>query len=352
MDEILVPLAPTAADFRTMFKRAVDALEINYGALARNTLQTVEMMVKLDLDEILVRRETPDDTGLISWAGGNSLVQGARELLVASAKATSKPRRRFANAESTIAEDFLAACRMGQTQVGSYVVTALAPTHGSFAASRNNKKTPVFRGRDITQTLVNALGASSEAIVEAHSGAGPENFEAYVPNGVSLELLRGLRHVVSDEVESSVTVEVHSDESLFEEHRPATQEFVFTPEDAFTLARAEKYFEQAPAPQVREVSGEVVLLKNSALGGEHQIKVRGKLDGVSRTVTVTLSPEQYESALQAHRDQVRLTVRGEMEKKSRRLIIHESNLVRVESDQILAPRSDEPEFDFSDLLDE
>lgn len=346
-DEIIVPIDPATSDFRSLLTRAERSLDALYGPQLRNIARMIEAMIKFDLDEVLLRRETPDLSGLIDWAGGNSMIQGARELLIASAKTTSKPRRRFANADTTIAEEFLSACRMGQTQIGSYIVTALTPTHGKFATSRSakpgGKKGPVFEGRDITHTLVRALEASTAAILEAHSGAEPASFESYVPHGVSLELVRALRQVVSNEVESSVSVEIRHEDVLLDDARPTIREFAFTPSDSLVLTQAEKYFEESPAPRAAALSGEVILLKNSARGAEHQIKLRAIVNGAARTTTVTLTPEQYEEALRAHQDQVRLSIRGELELRSRSSVIEVADSVFVEKLPVARTKKAAPE---------
>ncbi|WP_299090057.1 hypothetical protein [uncultured Microbacterium sp.] len=316
----------------------------------------IEAMITLNLDEVLLRRETPDLSGLIDWVGGNAMIESARGLLISSAKATSKPRRRFANADTQIAEEYLAACRMGQTQVGSYVVTALTPTHGSFGTSRSTKtdakKGPTFEGRDITKTLIRSLEASSEAVRESRQGAEIESFESYVPHGVSLELVRALRQLVSEAVESSVSIEIRDEATLFA-NGPSSDvhEFTFAPDDAIVLERAAQYFEQSPAPRAVALSGEVVLLKNSAKGAEHQIKLSTRVDGSPRTVTVTMTPEQYEAALQAHSDELRLSVRGEIEVRQRSAIMDVADNVHIEEIPVTAKRSStaavptEPLFD-------
>jgi hypothetical protein len=338
-EEIIVPRDPSTVDFRSLLARAQQTLDSLYGAQARSIALMIEAMITHDLNELLLRRDTPDVSGLIDWIGGNEMVESARGFLVASAKATSKPRRRFANADTTIAEEYLAACRMGQTQVGSYVVTALTPSHGSFATSRSTKsdakKGPIFQGRDITDTLIRALEASKEAIHESRTGAQPEILETYVPHGVSLELVRALRQLVSEHVESSVSVEVQHEPTLIEQAATTVHEFVFSPDDAPVLDQAAQYFEESPAPRAVSLSGEVVLLKNSARAAEHQIKLSSRVNGAPRMVSVTLTPEQYELALKAHQDQVRLSIRGEVELRQRGASIDVAEYVQVEAAPVL-----------------
>lgn len=334
-DELIVPNDPAATDFEKLLDRASRTLSNLYGEQLAQLTQMIETMITQNLVELLTRRDTPNHSGIIGWSDGNAMIEGTRGLLIASAKATHKPRRRFANADAVIAEDYLAACKMGQTQVGSYVVTALTPTGGSFVATRstkvNQKKLPVFEGRDITQTLVTALEASVSAIAASETGEKPEAFESHVPQGVSYELVRALRQVVSSDVESSVSVELRDEIASQSSSSPKVHEFTFTPPDALALRKAERYFEDSPAPSAVALSGEVVLLKNSARGAEHQIKLQTRVHGNPRTVTVTLSPEQYEEALRAHADAVQLSVRGEVELRARSAVMEVADHVLVET---------------------
>lgn len=333
--EVILPLGEDISDRDSLTERALAALDGEYGVEFRKTLQMIETMISKHLDEVLSSRSTEDDRGLIPWDEGSSMVIGTRGLLSAAAKATSRSRRRFANAETPISDAFLERCLMGQTRVGSYVVTALTPAHGSFSSSGSTAvgdavKAPTYDGRAITSKLQSALAAVAEAVHETRSGGSVEAFDSYINNGVSLELIRSITQVVGD-VEASVSIQYNDSDVLDSpEFQRGGQTFYFTPPDAVVLANAAHYFAEAPEPKLAALSGEVIGLRSSTASPERTIQLFARVDGSPRVVHVSLTPEQYEMALEAHKRETRLSVTGELEIRTRGSVIQVAEYVKVE----------------------
>ncbi|MDP3949090.1 hypothetical protein [Microbacterium sp.] len=344
--EVILPIGEQRSDSDSLTSKAAAALQGEYGQEFLHTLKMVELMISKQLDEVLLRRATSDGLGLISWDDGNSMVSGARGLLSAAAKATSRRRRRFANTEAPIADAFLRQCLMGQTKVGSYVVTALTPTYGKFSTSASadekaKSMAPAFDGRTITGTLQTALGAVTAALEESRGSDSVEAFDAHVEDGISLELVRSLVQIVG-EVESSVTLHYNEVETLDVPGNDRTgQVFEFTPPDAVVLVRAARYLAEAPEPKVAALTGEVVDLKKWSARPERSIQLLAKVDGTPRVVTVALTVEQYDKALEAHRLETKLSVTGELEIRARGSAIVEATYVKVESIPVKRPKKSE-----------
>ena len=336
-ERILFPLATDAPDFDDLLEEVTFRLRARHGEDFVHEEELVRLLIQRRLDEIDVKRETDNAAGLIRWQTGNQMVESARGLLGAAARAANLPRKRFAQAQSTIAEAFLQSCYMGQTRVGSYVVTALTPAGQTFATSRavdaNSKKHPRITGRQITATLVNSLSAVREAIEVSKKTPDGDiaAFEEQIMAGVSFELLASLEPLTADD-ESAIVIEYNDIEQTSLLPSPQQRvEFAFTPEDGKTIARAKSFFEAAPEPTHVVMSGEVTFLKNSQSDSEHQIRLHTRLHGKPRSVVVNLSAEQYDSAVRAHGAKVMITVMGELEQKTRGSIVERPENVRIES---------------------
>ncbi|SIS12940.1 hypothetical protein [Microbacterium sp. RURRCA19A] len=334
IQEVVLPLRDDLSDSALLVHRALLALHSEYGQEFDQVVQMVEAMVSRQLDEVLSRRETGNKSGVIAWKDGDSMVEGTRGLLVAAAKATSHSRRRFLNNDTAIAEAFLDKCLMGQTQIGSYVVTALTPAHGKFSTSapeaKEAAKAPAYAGRTITSTLQTALGAVVESVHEVRHGGSVEAFDTHVTDGVSLELLKALAKIVGD-AEASVAVHYNNDDVLdvpeLDQHGAS---FEFVPPDAIVLADAVRHFESAPEPKLVAISGEVVQLHRVSSKPDRTIQLSARVNGVPRVVQVSLTPEQYELALEAHAREVQLSVTGEMEQRARNSTIPVATYVKAE----------------------
>lgn len=335
LERVIIPIDETASDAADLVEEAISYLGQRYGQEFDQTIEMIELMLVRHLDEVEVRRETGNSAGLIEWQLGNEAVASTRDILSAAAKAAASKRKRYFNSESIISDEFLSQCFMGQTKVGSYVVTALTPAEVSLATSRSEKdqaRHPRIEGRMVTETLAESLVAVKDAIAEVRSSGGQvEAFELAVASGVSFELLSALEPLTRSR-ESGIQIAYFRTDLEDFSHAPVRQsiEVAFTPEDGRVIGRAREYFEAAPEPALARVTGEVTNLKNSTAGSEHQIKLAARINGKPKMVTVELTADQYDEAVTAHGQKRLFTVVGELESRQRGAFVHSAEKVRVE----------------------
>lgn len=349
---IVLPFSDQLSDAEDLLVEAEAFLTQQYREEYSRAVATVRLLLSRHLDEVEVRRATNNPAGLIQWQLGNEAIVSTRELLAASAKAASSKKKRFYNAESVIADEFLAQCYMGQTKVGSYVVTALTPAEASLPTSASKKKShPRIEGRLVTETLADSLEAVKDAIAEAKRANGQiEAFEIAVSSGVSHELLSALEPLTRG-TESGIEIAYfRTAHDGVSESPPRTVEFGFTPEDSLVIARAREYFEASPQPKPARLTGEVTDLKNSSAEGEHRIKLAARVNGKPKSVTIELLPDQYDAAMEAHGRGRLFTVVGELEVLKRvahvrnpeRIVIEDTPVDEVKISRREGPSTTEP----------
>lgn len=334
-DRLMIPLVSSAPDFDSLLSSAVASLRTEFGRAFDQQLETVHLMLTRQLDEIAVKRETPTASGMIDWSGGDVMVSAVRGMLSAGAKASNARQMRFLTSQSTISKEFLAGCYMGQTRVGSYVVTALAPANRDFATSlAKNTKAPSLSGRLITQRLAASLGAVRAALDETDgTSRDHEVFEDYVKDGVSFELLKALEPLVAGG-ESAVEIEFNSLDTQIPLEGVAREadrvEVVFSAKDADKITRARMAFETAPPPSTARITGEVVSLHSSHASDDQRITVAALIDKAFRSITINLNRDQYLEAVRAHGESRFFTVKGDLEVRSRGRFIEVADEVQVE----------------------
>ncbi len=333
----MLPLQSDASDADDLLLDAGDLLFHHYGQEFAHAVETVRLIVDNHLDEIEVRRETANRAGLIQWQLGDDQVESTRGMLSAAAKAAAEPRKRFINAEAVISEEYLSRCYMGQTKVGSYVVTALAPAEALLATSRSERNAsahPRIKGRLITDTLMESLAAVRDAVAEARSANGRiEVFELAVSAGVSFELLDALAPLTRS-TEAGIEITYTPGDEDGEVDVPPPAEFAFTPADGEVIENARKYFLQTPDAVISRLTGEVTDLKNSSSAAEHRIKLAARVNGRPKMVTVELTPTQYDSAVEAHRLGRLFTVTGELEVRQRGSYVRIPTSVHLEDTSV------------------
>lgn len=308
---VFVPIDTAAPDFNKQLTRAIYQLTEFSSGNVFEELDLADLRISKQLDEFQLHVEGPEvKEGVVGWQQGVDLINGAKQILIAGAKSTRDYRRHFANAESTIAKSFIESCYMGQTQVGSYVVSALIPSAKEIETTKSKarKISTSVKGRDVTQTLISALQASHAVLEDYKKTQDSEVFEWGMTQGVSVEILRGIQNIIG-EGETEVSVDFSPLDSPVEE--PLTRVVNFTPDLKKAALSGEKILSKAPQPKRIRVTGEVTSLArryddpNSA-----RIKMRGLIGNKNRTFTAKLKDKDYQKALEAHDHQLMLMVVG------------------------------------------
>lgn len=336
-DQLVLPMRDDAPDTTRLLEQAAEHLRLLIGPDFDRVLETVSIMSERHLDEVEVRLDT-EDAGVIPWLQGNEIIDNTRAMLSAAAKASSRKQKRYFNAEAFIAEEFLDQCLMGQTKVGSYIVTALTPAAGSLATSRSKNaedtKHPRIPTRSVTRTLEAALRAVQESVRDARGQDGKlVAFDEAVEQGVSYELLAALEPV-TQRVESEIAVDYLVNPMVVEPTEQPTVRFSFTPEDGLVIARAREHFDAPPVPKLARLVGEVTLLKNSSAKTEHQVKLSALVDESVRVVTVSLSADQYAKALKAHDEKRMFRVEGTLELGPRKSSMFRPSVAEIEDTSV------------------
>lgn len=118
---------PTNRDFRdypTRLNEALVEVEHHYGERARPIM--LQLLVG-PMDELFFAEDAPTVHGSIAWPVGEQLYETARDTFRAAAKSSEMHLPRFGNKGSVVARRYVNGIRMGQTERGSFVVTALVP---------------------------------------------------------------------------------------------------------------------------------------------------------------------------------------------------------------------------------
>lgn len=316
-EEVIVPINPENGDYRQLLERARNYLLHRYGSEAERIEALLVITAAADLDATQWKKETTVDAGLIPWGEGEAIYEAARESLVAAARAVRSKRSVQGKSSAFLAKRFMEQVFMGQTEVGSFVVTAHVPastrfhvTQKSETASRiDARKADVVSGRAIVDVFESSISAVREALTEYKRAPRIETFDELVPEGVSFELVRALATLTRN---GDAAVSIQRGEST-----TTLKEIAFDSVEAPVLDRVAASFAKAPEPQKVKLTGEVSLLDNSTAAPVHLVRLDVMKGAKVRRVRVRLTPEQYDLAVSAHASRQWLTLSGSLEKDGR-----------------------------------
>ncbi|WP_271215003.1 hypothetical protein, partial [Pseudonocardia halophobica] len=237
--------------------------------------RSIDLLPRLQMgqaDAFHFRKESAAPPGLIGWRDGEELVRSARQTLVAGAKSHISRLRRFSNRFGQFAGRYLDNVLMGQTAVGSYVVTAYAPVDTPIALTSSKLDLASLPGteaapaREVTLAIGRALEATQEAVEHFHSSGSLSGFEAGVSSGISFDLLTALKGITKNSDEGEVALEWISYEATDAQSRES--KFTFTAADTPVLERASNRLSaEVETDMESTIVGRVHLLTKKELGG-------------------------------------------------------------------------------------
>lgn len=305
--EVVVPLDETLGDYAQAIGRVVESVA---NALNVSQLEVFHRIQAIGSDVVRIRAAHDSySDGTIPLNAGTALFEASRSMFLAAALATDEPRAAYRGNRPTQVEDFIRDARLGQTEVGSYVITMrtrITPTLFSVDSqlqfsedgSENAIVAPPFERR-VTETLIRALKATKDAIGIASATHDSSPFELAVRNGVSANLLDSI--VALTEKTGAIEADI---EIGWSPTRAPTQntptKVRFLQSEAGTLKEASRILREREPNENFEVEGYVVGLESEAEEAPHIVTIRALVEGKHRKIRVNLTASDYSVAADAH----------------------------------------------------
>ncbi len=312
LPEIIVPRTERLGDYASV----VAVLIETFAEIAEQDHLTVyRSLVTADRDVVRVRAGESKD-GSVPLNDGADLIGGTRDLLRAAACSLDNPRAVYRAGANRDAANLLKGIRLGQTDHGSFVVTLLTPVvpppMPELFPDIDDPNAPIQRR--LTRRLMEALNSvlqATERTVAGHERA----FADVLGSGVSANLCEALAQMI----EPFPTLDV---DVLWARTRPVNLPppvVRFGQSEAPLLREVARSFrERAPRPDVQLV-GYVRLLTRGETEDDGTIRLAtSSIDKQPRSVTAVLEREDYECAVQAHKDRAAVVMSGDLERMGQR----------------------------------
>ncbi|WP_148839188.1 hypothetical protein [Streptomyces sp. sk2.1] len=287
-------------------------------------------------DEFRFRREAAFPSGLISWREGERLISCARRTLVAGAKSYVDQVRHFGNRHGQFANRYLDSVLMGQTEPGSYIVKAFAPSATTVPIRRPSAAAPALDvgaaagpyGRDVSHAVVKALSATVEAIDHYRSSGSLTGFDVGVREGVSYEMATAILGITEHSDGSDITIEW--DTSVPGGFEEPVSRYEFSGGDALILEKAAHRLAAAEDSGFMTLTGRVHLLARKEADGPGVFGVENVMGGQPRKVRVRLADEdQYHEAIHAYEENLAVQVHGRLEREGNLHWLYDASVVRT-----------------------
>ncbi|BBE79619.1 MULTISPECIES: hypothetical protein [Phytobacter] len=293
--EILQPVNASLKDFSNRVNDIINALSES------ENKSKAEIIRELDniSNDIISLRVIHDDVanGEIPFADGILLFSKTKELMLSAARSVVNPQRgRYSGKNPEVVERFFNSLKLGQTEVGSYVLNLVAPIYWDEGSQEDYCKVPF--SRTVTERLMYSIEKLNDAVGKYKERGDLKIFEAIIKDGVNATLCSAI--IGLSGLNRSRVVEIKVFKSLIAENEfGENKKISITPEKIKYIEEAERFYSNDYTVKSYSLVGSVIRLNRdvNSLGGVVTIV---EFSENNRKVTVELDEEHYNEAIKAH----------------------------------------------------
>ncbi|MCK3656415.1 hypothetical protein A4G19_13860 [Pasteurellaceae bacterium Macca] len=307
LGEITLPKEETV-DKEESLTRALQRLA-EYENISPNLMLSKIMNQHNDLISIRVVGKSVQD-GTIPLNDGVKLFEKTKNLIHALALSAKKKKSLFSNGSGgKDVLSFMDQIRLGQTQVGSYIINLCYPVENIEVGKQNEIIEAISFSRSVTHNLLNSLNKLKEKA--QNYDQDPTVFASLIPEGVSHNLCDAI--VGLSGIQKQRTVEISLQAGPIKDDSITTSDFKisFTPAEIAVVETASKYYQGEYTLPYYEVIGKIVGLHSRNLSEGGYIQVPCKVDNKTVEIRIDLTPEQYQTATEAHKTEKQVICKGQ-----------------------------------------
>jgi hypothetical protein len=307
--EAAIP-APGTRDFAEavaqLLKVLADAEHRSQLEIFRDVSEAGSDVVRLPLADSL------SGDGTLAVERGVAAIEASRDLVLAAACATVQKRPAHAGRRPAEASEYMNRVRLGQTEVGSFVLTIVSPVTPRLLSDDLLSEEEQPFERRVLQTLASGVAAATAAAKTAATTEDLAPFRDVVEAGVSANLCESLATLVDcttrpDGLELGIS---------WARNRPLVagpRTRILVPREVVpTMREAARLFRQTTPRESFELEGQVYRLERSPGERSGRVFLNGLIDGKLRGVCLQLEDAGYQLALRAHDQRQRLACVGEL----------------------------------------
>jgi hypothetical protein len=320
-----VPLRQASGDYARRVAELLHNLELLEG---RSQLEIHRDILHANQDVVRLSVDVPE-AGRMGLDEASTLFSATRDLVLAAACSAHTRRPYFPHRKPLRAMEYLRKVRLAAPEAGSFVVvleSPVAPAMSALDGVEDPMTEPFERAACI---MIATSGARvRESIGEATVTGSLTGFAQAVQAGVNANYCDALVRLVEDDDGRNVVMSFSWAPS-----RPVPDavpsRLAFSRSDAEILRVAARYLKERVPIAGFELTGPIVRLQSAAPTAGGEVTIAGIVDGGIRQVQVLLGGDDYQIALQAHHQELAVSVEGELTRDGRSYRLAQPRLFAV-----------------------
>ncbi|MDQ2076378.1 hypothetical protein [Marinimicrobium sp. ABcell2] len=300
-------LLPERVDLRDYKDRVADAI-VSISAFEKRTESKVlKDIANYFSDTVSIRVVHNDvENGTIPLEDGVKLFEKAKDLLSSAALSTISKKRYFFGSRPSEASNFLSKVRLGQTEIGSYVVNVVVPLDTQSINDLIDRKS---FSRHVTTTL--GKGLSSLKTLTESPKSDSKIFEALVSNGVSANMCDALVGLSGEKRNRGFDIGVSFSASE-EIESSSVISYSFSSNDVPSIEKASEYLKENYVIDNATISGPVKKLDRAKSEEDGTVTIVAFVEDRDRAVSFELSSSEYHEAILAHDQKLIVEISGDI----------------------------------------
>ncbi|MBB6053926.1 hypothetical protein [Armatimonas rosea] len=320
--KLVLPHSSTLDDYA---EGVADILAVLARVERRSQEQVLRDIDEATKDVIRIRLSGDDlEDGAIPLEEAAHLIGHARDMMMAAACSTVRRRTIHTGRKPTEAVEYIKRVRMGQTERGSFILTM----QSEVAPQLDSGQQELFPDlsvevadsadpfeRRVTRTLARALMETHNALTETLTTRSVESFLRATEAGVSANLCDAVAGLTLDNYDRDISISLSW--SPTRKVPTQTPSFIHFPSDHLPILReVARVLRERAVHESFELRGPVIKLHRPDATAVGQVTIDGVVEGYLRRVTVELWGQDYELAIEAHRQTAILSVEGELSRET------------------------------------
>lgn len=328
---ILIPRDTGLDDYGPRLSQALSRVSDTYDWSVANL---AEQVAAVSADLFFVRVDQHMSDGTIPLRQASALLENIDDMIRSAALTAANPHSTGRGRIPTAVNDFLNDdVRMGHTKRGSFIITVAArldpPTVDEAPADdADDELAPSFT-RQVMTTLARSLDVTKQV---AENRFDAPDIDDAIASGMRLPMVKALQSMGSGEGLRSLDMSFEW-APVERQRTPVASKIEMTRETVQLLDHVSERLVRKDPPKQVTVMGPVIELRRGDDRdddgvGAGDIVLRADVDNTWRKISITLSGEDYDIAIQAHREKFPLTVTGVLDKPGRNWTLQDPTLDR------------------------
>jgi hypothetical protein len=330
--EVLLPLIKELRDYSANISTLIETLEI---AEQRSQIEILNDLTNYSADILRVRVNTPKTVnGRIPFNDGIKFSHAVKKLIISATQATIKPEAYFEKKGSSSEVDrHLETLQMGHEK-GSYVLDIISPLPSQTTLNFGGKLSDIsepFSRRTMKQLARSLQIVKNLAERVSSKEIDVEHFLEVVSEGVSANLCDAIVEIDKSGEHTGVDIKLSWSPILKIGNDVPTA--IFLSRNIIPVIESAAQRLKSIHKENFELRGIVINLHRLPETRTGKVTIKSNIDDKNRDVAVQLQDEDYEIAVQAHKEQSLIVCYGELSKEGKTFNLLNPRQVSIASDE-------------------